>query len=264
MANRIIRPLRELTGKARRMADGDWLLGMSESGGRDEIGQLSDTLNTLAAELNKREKVKNDFIYSVSHELSTPLASIKGWSQTLSDREMGKDELQAGLSIISQETERLTGLVEDLLEFSELTAGGLELHQEELDLNLPVRECLMQQASRQDHTGVRLISLLEPEPLLVLGDSSRLRQVVVNLLDNAFKFTPAGGTIRVSAGREGQEAIMRISDSGVGIPQEDLPHVMDKFYKGCIHGLRQRPGTRHLQGNRGAARRQARHRERAG
>ncbi len=231
MANLIVRPLRELTRRARRMADGDWSLGISGSGKRNEIGQLSDTLHTLAVELNKREKLKNDFISSVSHELRTPLTSIKGWSETLADPHTDREELREGLSIISRETERLTGLVEDLLDFSKLSSKSMDLHEEELDLNLPVRECVQQLAVRQEETGVRLISLLEPQPLYVAGDPNRLRQVMINLIDNAFKFTPRGGTIRVMSSREGDEAVLRVEDTGVGIEPEDLPHVTDKFYK---------------------------------
>ncbi|QJC53560.1 HAMP domain-containing protein [Paenibacillus albicereus] len=239
MANRIVRPLRELTRRARHMADGDWQLGVSGRRGRDEIGQLSDTLHTLAVELNKREKLKNDFISSVSHELRTPLTSIKGWSETLADPGSRREEVQEGLGIIARETERLTGLVEDLLDFSNLSSGSMDLHVEELDLNLPVRECVTQQAVRQEETGVRLLSLLEPAPLHVRGDANRLRQVLINLIDNAFKFTPEGGSIRVSAHREGAEAVLLVADSGVGIAPEDLPHVTDKFYK----GLSARPGS---------------------
>ncbi|SDT07504.1 Signal transduction histidine kinase [Paenibacillaceae bacterium GAS479] len=234
MANRIVRPLRDLTRRAKHMADGDWERGMSGSGGRDEIGQLSDTLHTLAVELNKREKLKNDFISSVSHELRTPLTAIKGWSETLASPESRQEEVQEGLGIISRETERLTGLVEDLLDFSKLSSGSMDLHLEELDLNLPVRECVTQQMVRQEETSVRLLSFLEPEPLLVMGDPNRLRQVLINLIDNAFKFTPEGGAVRVSASREGNHAVLIVADNGVGIAPEDLPHVTEKFYKGGL------------------------------
>lgn len=234
MATRIVRPLRVLTGRARLMADGDWQSGVGGRTGRDEIGQLSDTLNTLAVELTKREKLKNDFISSVSHELRTPLTSIKGWSETLADPDSRQEEVQEGLGIISRETERLAGLVEDLLDFSKLSSGSMELHLEEMDLNLPVRECVMQQAVRQDVTGVRLLSSLDPDPLLIMGDPNRLRQVLINLIDNAFKFTPNGGTVRVNAVSEGGHALLSVSDNGVGIQPEDLPHVTEKFYKGVV------------------------------
>ncbi len=231
LAGRIVRPILDLTRAARYMAEGDWTKRATKRG-EDEIGQLAETFNTMVQELNKREKLKNDFISSISHELRTPLTSIKGWSETLKDSEPADgEEMKQGLSIISKETDRLSGLVEDLLDFSKLSAKTMELSKETLDMNSPVKESVNQLAVRQEKTGVTIVSELSARAIMVNGDANRLKQVMINLIDNAFKFTPAGGSITVQTKVEHNEAFLTITDTGSGIQQEDLPHVMEKFFK---------------------------------
>ncbi|MFX3636357.1 MAG: sensor histidine kinase [Candidatus Pristimantibacillus sp.] len=231
MTQRIVRPIQELTRAARYMADGDWSRRAVKRS-NDEIGQLAETFNVMVLELNKREKLKNDFISSISHELRTPLTSIKGWSETLKEGDLTDDEeMQLGLGIISQETGRLSGLVEDLLDFSKLSAGSMEMQPELLDFNSPVKETVYQLAISEEQRGVRLIATLAKSQLIVHGDANRLKQVVINLIDNAFKFTPRGGTIRVTTIEENDHALLTVADTGSGIEAEDLPHVTEKFYK---------------------------------
>ncbi|MGO4548121.1 sensor histidine kinase [Paenibacillus sp. 2TAB23] len=232
LAQRIVKPIRELTRAARYMAEGDWTRRAIQRND-DEIGQLAETFNAMVIELSKREKLKDDFISSISHELRTPLTSIKGWSETLKESEPTEDdeEVKLGLSIISKETERLSGLVEDLLDFSKLSARTMELHKEVLDFNGPVKETVNQLAVREEHTRVRILATYDKSPIVVKGDANRLKQVIINLIDNALKFTPAGGTIRVVTRAEHEAAMLTVSDSGCGIEAEDLPHVTEKFYK---------------------------------
>lgn len=233
LAGRIVRPIRELTRAARYMAEGDWSKRAVKRND-DEIGQLADTFNTMVLELDKREKLKSDFISSISHELRTPLTSIKGWSETLRESDPVEDieEVKLGLSIIGKETERLSGLVEDLLDFSKLSARTMELYTEALDLNASAKETVNQLAVRVEKTGVALQAELGAGPILVNGDANRLKQVVINMIDNAFKFTPAGGMILVRTETSEGYALLTVSDSGIGIQEEDLPHVMEKFFKG--------------------------------
>lgn len=232
LAQRIVKPIRELTRAARYMADGDWTRRAIHRND-DEIGQLADTFNAMVIELSKREKLKDDFISSISHELRTPLTSIKGWSETLKESEPTEDdeEVKLGLSIISKETERLSGLVEDLLDFSKLSARTMELHSEVLDFNGPVKETVNQLAVREEHMRVRILASYSNGPIVVRGDANRLKQVIINLIDNALKFTPAGGTIRVATTTEQVSAKLIVADTGCGIEAEDLPHVTEKFYK---------------------------------
>lgn len=232
IANRIARPIRNLTKVAEKMAEGDWSRRAALND-RDEIGRLADTLNTMASELTRREKLKEDFISSISHELRTPLTSIKGWSETLASGDPADvEELNLGLAIIDRETERLSGLVEDLLDFSKLYAKSIVLHPEMLDIRKPLGETLWQFEARGQRESVAIHGETGDEPLLAKVDADRMKQVFINVLDNALKFTPKGGAIYVQARQEDGYARMTIRDTGCGIPPEDLPHVTEKFYKG--------------------------------
>ncbi|WP_274648977.1 sensor histidine kinase [Paenibacillus humicola] len=234
LAGRIARPIRNLTRVAEQMAEGDWTRRVRIAN-RDEIGRLAEMLNTMASELTRREQLKNDFISSISHELRTPLTSIKGWSETLARDPSDPEELQLGLTVIDRETDRLAGLVEDLLDFSKLYAKNIVLHPEALDVMKPVRETMRQFEARGQREGIQLTAVYGEGPLMVEADANRLKQVLINVIDNAFKFTPAGGTVTVKADEEAGRARIAVIDSGSGIVPEDLPHVTDKFYKGESH-----------------------------
>ncbi|UVI30927.1 HAMP domain-containing sensor histidine kinase [Paenibacillus spongiae] len=233
LANRIARPIRNLTKVAEQMAEGNWTR-RAASHDRDEIGRLADTLNMMASEITRREKLKNDFISSISHELRTPLTSIKGWSETLASGDPEDvEEVRLGLSVIDRETDRLSGLVEDLLDFSKLYAKNIVLHPEMLDFLAPVKETVRQYEARAQREGIALTARLTVDgPMLVEADANRLKQVMINVFDNAFKFTPRGGSVLITAEREADLARVSIADTGCGIAPEDLAHVTEKFYKG--------------------------------
>ncbi|WP_219835342.1 cell wall metabolism sensor histidine kinase WalK [Paenibacillus sp. R14(2021)] len=232
IANRIARPIRNLTKVAEKMAEGDWTRRAALHD-RDEIGRLAETLNTMASELTRREKLKEDFISSVSHELRTPLTSIKGWSETLASGDLAdKEELNLGLAIIDRETVRLSGLVEDLLDFSKLYAKSIVLHPEVMDVRKTLWETLQQFEARGQRESITFSKSTGDAQLPAKVDANRMKQVFINVIDNALKFTPRGGTIYVSAEQEDGAVRITIRDTGVGIPPEDLPHVTEKFYKG--------------------------------
>ena len=194
---------------------------------------LAETLNTMASELTRREKLKEDFISSISHELRTPLTSIKGWSETLASGDPAdSEEMQMGLAIIDRETDRLSGLVEDLLDFSKLYAKSIVLHPETLDLLRPMRETIKQFEARAQKESITITGNYGLTMLPVEADANRMKQVFINVLDNALKFTPRDGSITVTADQEMDWARIAVTDSGSGISPEDLPHVTDKFYKG--------------------------------
>lgn len=232
LADSIVKPLLEVTKVAEKMADGQ----LNVRGSirlKDEIGKLSNTLNYMAEELQKKEQIKNDFISSISHELRTPLTSIKGWAMTLQgDENIDYELLEDGLKIIENESDRLSRMVEDLLDFSKFISGRITLEKAEFS----VRDMLImlgkQYMPRARDNDIDLIVNTSDEVNIFLGDENRIKQLLINLLDNAIKFTPPGGKIWMEAYIKDKNLILSVKDTGIGIPEEDLPYVKDKFYKG--------------------------------
>ena len=225
----ILVPVRQVSQSARQIAQGDFKVRIQKAH-NDEIGQLCDTVNDMAEELGAAERMKNEFISSVSHELRTPLTAIKGWAETLRD---GADKAteEKGMNVIIRESERLSGLVEELLDFSRLQNGRMQLVSERLDLLAELDEAVYLFTERARTEGKALI-YQENECLApVYGDRNRLRQVFVNILDNALKYTEAGGSVTVSSQVEAERVRVMVEDTGCGIPAEHLPNVKKKFYK---------------------------------
>ena len=229
--NSIIAPLGAVGNAAKQIAQGDFQAKI-EKKHDDEIGDLADVINDMAEELGAAERMKNDFISSVSHELRTPLTAIKGWGETLRDADAGDKELiQKGMQVIIGETERLSSMVEDLLDFSRMQTGRLSLIMSRMDLVAELSEAVLMFTERAKREG---LSLLYDEPeifLTVIGDKNRLRQVFVNILDNALKYSDSGDTVEVTAKAQGDFAVITIADTGIGISKEDLPNVKAKFFK---------------------------------
>lgn len=232
LANTILIPLREMTAIAESMAAGNFQI-ISKKKQDDEIGKLSDTLNYMADEITKRERLKNDFISSVSHELRTPLTSIMGWAITLQNKEFQQEEmLNDGLGIIAKETERLTRMVEELLDFSKFVSGIIKLEYENVNLAELMEHIRKQLTPRALRDNINF-TVFYPENLPVLRtDGNRLKQVLINILDNALNFTAAGGSVRFQAEAGEKEYTFTVADSGCGIAAEELPMVKEKFYKG--------------------------------
>jgi len=231
LARTIAGPVEELTAAAAKIAGGDLTVRVRKHY-EDEVGRLADTLNHMAGELGRLERLKNEFISSISHELRTPLTSIKGWVVTLQQGNLSGEEKERGLQIIHQETDRLTGMVEELLDFSRLQSGTMTLHRRETDLGQLLTDVVAQMLPRARRLGLNLTlhSAAGLKPLVV--DPDRLKQVLINLLDNSFKFTPAEGKVEVKAIQERNETIIRVSDTGCGILPGELPLVGERFYQG--------------------------------
>ena len=232
LANTILIPLREVTAVAESMAAGNFQI-TSWKKRNDEIGKLSDTLNYMADEITKKEKLKNDFISSVSHELRTPLTSIMGWAITLqSEKFQQKEMLNDGLGIIAKETERLTRMVEELLDFSKFVSGRIKLEYENVNLAELMEHIRKQLMPRALRDNIHL-TVVYPENLPdLLTDANRLKQVLINILDNALNFTAAQGSVSFQAEVGEIEYTFTIADNGCGIAAGELPMVKEKFYKG--------------------------------
>ncbi len=230
MSRSLLKPIEEISATAKRIAHGDFNARIATIRD-DEIGDLCVTINEMAQELGTAERMKNDFISSVSHELRTPLTAIKGWGETLQGGGLDPESFNKGMNVILHETERLSSMVEELLDFSRMQSGRMTMHMERIDILAELGEAVYMFSERAKNEGKFLVyeepAMLSP----VLGDVNRLRQVFVNILDNALKYTQKGGTINVSATEAEGFIQVIISDSGCGIPPEHLPNVKKKFYK---------------------------------
>jgi signal transduction histidine kinase len=232
LANTILIPLKGVTVAAEGMAAGDFQTKCRKKR-NDEVGKLADTLNYMADEIIKRETLKNDFISSVSHELRTPLTSIKGWAITLqSENFQQKETLHDGLSIIEEESERLTLMVEELLDFSIFISGRINLENKIVNLKELLNNIRKQMAPRAERKNIGFTVSYPEELPDINSDANRLKQLFINILDNAFNFADAGGSVSFETEASGQEYIFTVSDSGCGISDEELPLVKEKFYKG--------------------------------
>lgn len=232
ISNKITQPIKLITAGAEEMASGKFNKKIQKNSD-DELGKLTDTLNYMAEEIQKNERLKNEFIASVSHELRTPLTSIKGWAVALSlcDPE-NKFEFEDGLKIIEQECDRLTLLVEELLDFSKLISGKIALQKDWIDFQEFLVYMVKQTTPRSQRENVKL-SLINKDNLPeIFADINRLKQLFMNVLDNAFKFTPSGGEITITTSKLDNKLFISIKDTGCGISKGDLPKVTEKFYKG--------------------------------
>lgn len=231
ISNSIIEPINSLTLVAEKMASGD--MGIrSKVKDEDEVGKLANTLNYMADELEKREQLKNEFISSVSHELRTPLTAIKGWAITLNDESTDKETLKVGFDIIEKETERLTSMVEELLDFSRLINDNISLKKANVDLDTFIIYIKNYMSPRAKREGLNLkINKLNNLGRVYI-DGNRLKQILINLLDNSFKFTESGGKVSLTVSNENEYIKFIIEDNGIGISKEDLPRVKEKFFKG--------------------------------
>lgn len=231
MAKNIVDPILKLKDTAEKMADGD-LDQRCNINSKDEIGQLALTLDYMAGELKEREKLKNDFISSVSHELRTPLTSIKGWTITLNDENTDKETLKLGFDIIEKESDRLSGLVEELLDFSRLVNNNITLRKQDVSIEAFSNYILNYMLPRSERENIKLTVKNNTKNLVFPLDVNRFKQVMINILDNSFKFTQEEGNITVNFSEDENNLIVSVKDDGCGIPKEELERVLEKFFKG--------------------------------
>ncbi len=229
----IVEPLAGITEIAKVIADGSYGVQI-EKKYDDEIGELTDAINDMSLKIRQSEKTQTEFISSISHELRTPLTAITGWAETIQNGELrSAEDLRKAMGIIVSEARRLTNMVEELLEFSRIEDGRFTLSVEPLDLKAELEDAVYTYTEFFRKEGIELRYTDCPEEMIpISGDPERLRQVFCNLLDNAAKHGGAGKRIDVSIRVEGEDAIIRIRDYGPGVPEEELPFIKNKFYKG--------------------------------
>ena len=228
----ILVPVADITEKAQRIAAGSYGVQI-QTKYVDEIGVLADTINEMSNKISQNEKVQTDFISSLSHELRTPLTAITGWSETLLADERMDRQTRRGMDIILRESKRLTEMVLGLLEFSRIEGERMTLNVELADIRAEFEDTVFMYGSRLRQEGIELCYLENEEDVPEIPcDPKRLRQVFLNILDNAAQHGGEGKTIDASIRCTDVAVIIEIRDYGSGIPEDELPLVKKKFYKG--------------------------------
>ncbi len=226
----IVHPLRQISNNAQKIARGDFSVHIEENSD-DELGELCHVFNYMVSELKNSESIKNDFISSVSHELRTPLTAIKGWSETVAENLDDKETAKKGMHVISEETGRLSQMVEELLDFSRMQGGRFYLNKENMDLFAELTDAVIIY-SEKARLENKTILYDEPQAVVTIyGDRNRIRQVFINIIDNAIKYSHEGGQIAITVIQDKDEVTIAVEDDGCGIAQSDLAKIKTKFYK---------------------------------
>ena len=228
----ILGPVRAITEKAKKITNGSYGIQI-EKKHDDEVGDLIDTINEMSIKIGENEKMQTEFISSLSHELRTPLTVITGWSETLLSDDKMDDDTRRGMKIIHKEAGRLTEMVLSLLDFTKIQGDRMTLNMEMADLRAEFEDTVYMYGSRLAQDGIKLNYLDNDDDVPEIScDPKRLRQVFLNILDNAAKHGTDGKTIDASIDFEEDSVVVRIRDYGPGIPEDELPLVKKKFYKG--------------------------------
>lgn len=225
-------PIEKLTEFSDKIADGSY--GINEEKTADnEIGDLTDSINEMSKKIAVAEQSRTEFISQISHELRTPLTAITGWAETIAFDENVQGDSLKGVNIISKESDRLARMVSELLEFTRIQDGRFNLRIELIDIAAELEDALFTYGELMKQAGVEVnYNSPDSEIPLIPGDPERLKQVFLNLLDNASKHGGDGKQIDVTLKEEADDVVISVRDYGHGIPADELPHVKEKFYKG--------------------------------
>ena len=230
LARSFTRPILEIKKVSETMASGDFSARVLLKK-QDEIGQLAETINYLGQQLAKIEQLRKDLIANISHELRTPLSIIRGYAETIRDVTGNAPEKRGKqLGIIIEETERLSKIVDDILNLSQLQAGSSQLNKSRFLIRDVLEAVVKRYDVLSEKTGVQVV-LQDANLALLDADEKRIEQVLHNLINNGIKHTPPGGTVTVKAIDRMNVVRIEISDTGSGIPEKDLPHIWDRYYK---------------------------------
>lgn len=229
-SRRVTRPLGRLEQAARQMAGGFFSEGV-KIGGRDEVARLADSFNHMARRLARQEEVRRELFTDLSHELRAPVTTVQGFLQALQEGVVPETERQQFLEMAFKEAGRLSGLVNDLLELAKLQSGEIVLNKKNLILPELVRETVKMMEPRFSAKGVALTCAAAKGEGNVFADVDRLKQILINLLENALRYTDRGGTVRASVSPDNGWIEVRVEDNGCGIQPDELPFIFEKFYR---------------------------------
>lgn len=228
-AKRITKPIEAISDAARRLGSGDFT-ARAPVAGSVELADFATTFNNMAGRLQTIDNSRGQFMGNIAHELRTPMTSIKGFIDGMIDGTIPEDEYRHYLGVVSQETGRLARLVQNMLDITKLESGEVKVHARSYDVWQTLTDVVLAD-ERRIEDGKIDIQGLQPDGMVVYADPDFVHQVVYNIVDNAIKFTPAGGTITFSARREGTMAVISVENTGDGIAPEALPFVFERFYK---------------------------------
>ena len=226
----ILKPLKNLTAAAGAMAEGDFSVRLDETKGNRELREVNRAFNTMTRKLQGVEEGRREFVANVSHELRSPITSIRGFAEGMADGVIPQEDQPKYLRLMADESKRLSRLIGDLLELSRLERDGAEPEWSVFDINEMLRRAVIRRMNDLEAKRIEAGCEFETDPCMVRADSGRIEEVVINLLDNAIKFTEEGGEITLSSAVSGKTVKITVQDNGIGIPPEDREKVFDRFF----------------------------------
>lgn len=230
ISHRISKPLSQMSEVSREIASGNYKRRVNISS-RDETGQLGLSFNAMADSLEKGEDMRKAFVANVSHELRSPLTSIRGYIQGVLDKTFNPEEQEEYLTIALEETQRLNKLINELLDLSQIESGQFPLNFTVFDINEQIRRLIISQERKIDEKEINVEIDFQTEKCMVKADIDRVKQVIINLLDNAIKFNQHGGLLLIKTWKNKGKVYVKIQDQGIGIPKEEIPSIWDRFYQ---------------------------------
>lgn len=238
----VYNPLKKITEATEAFAEGNFKYDINITS-NDEIGYLAASLKYMAGELSNFEDNQKKFIANVSHDFRSPLTSIKGYLEAMSDGTIPPEMYDKYINIVLNETDRLTKLTNSMLTLNNLNIKGMNLDLSDFDINKIIKNTVATFEGSCTKKRIRISLVLTGKSLYVNADMGKIQQVLYNLIDNAIKFSPHDSTIKVETTQKNEKIFVSVKDSGIGIPKESLKQIFDRFYKTDISRGKDKKGT---------------------